>query len=82
MSLTKGNETALAAALANVGPIAVAIDASRPSFQFYQSGVYYDPTCSPDDLDFMILLVGYGSKSGTDYYIGELPDSNFEHVKR
>ncbi|XP_063041568.1 cathepsin J-like [Engraulis encrasicolus] len=38
--LPKGDEEALMAAVSHVGPISVAIDASRLTFIFYHSGVY------------------------------------------
>jgi hypothetical protein len=40
-----GNEIALLQALVEIGPLAVAIDASLDSFFIYKSGVYDDPNC-------------------------------------
>jgi len=67
--IPEGNEKALKHALAKVGPVSVAIDASNPSFQFYQSGVYYEPNCSPENLDHGVLAVGYGTEDGEHYYL-------------
>ena len=48
-------------------PVAVAIQANQPAFQFYKSGVMTGK-CG-DRLDHGVLAVGYGTYSdGTDYY--------------
>ena len=70
VDIPQGDEEALKAALASVGPVSIAIDASQPSFQFYSEGVYDEPNCSPENLDHGVLAVGYGTDSeGKDYWL-------------
>merc|ERR1712136_155727 len=47
------------------------IDATSATFMSYQSGVYYDTTCSSVKLDHAVLVVGYGTDSSRnlDYWI-------------
>jgi len=65
-----GGEAGLLDAVA-IGPVAVAIDASVPSFRYYTSGVYYEPACGNtlDDLDHEVLAVGYGNYNGQDFWL-------------
>ncbi|XP_077294452.1 cathepsin L [Arctopsyche grandis] len=70
VDIPQGDEDKLKEALATVGPVSVAIDASQESFQFYHEGVYYEPNCSSENLDHGVLAVGYGTdETGQDYYI-------------
>uniref|UniRef100_A0AAV2KSI1 Peptidase C1A papain C-terminal domain-containing protein n=1 Tax=Knipowitschia caucasica TaxID=637954 RepID=A0AAV2KSI1_KNICA len=67
--IPKGDEQALADAVATIGPITVAIDADHASFLFYSSGIYDEPSCNPSNLSHAVLLVGYGSEGGEDFWI-------------
>ncbi|XP_050287355.1 low-temperature-induced cysteine proteinase-like [Quercus robur] len=51
-------------------PVSVGMDGSALDFQLYTSGIY-DGSCSsdPDDIDHAVLIVGYGSEDGEDYWI-------------
>jgi len=79
MDIPTGSEDDLQKAVATVGPISVAIDASRPTFQLYKTGVYEDKLCSSKFLDHGVLAVGYGTASanmglsqvttGKDYWL-------------
>ncbi|XP_011176338.1 cathepsin L [Solenopsis invicta] len=71
VDIPQGDEEKLKAAVATIGPISVAIDASHESFQLYSEGVYYDPDCSAENLDHGVLIVGYGTDetSGHDYWL-------------
>jgi len=50
------------------GPVSVAIEADTNVFQFYNSGVISSKSCGTD-LDHAVLVIGYGSDNGTDYWL-------------
>lgn len=60
------DENALLAAL-NKGPVSVAIEADKKVFQLYSNGILDNPECG-QQLDHGVLLVGYGTENGKDYY--------------
>merc|ERR1739848_335202 len=68
-TIPTGKEDDLRKAVASVGPVSVAIDASQRSFHFYKKGVYYEPDCSSIRLDHGVLAVGYGTDTGKDYWL-------------
>ncbi|KAL7721274.1 Cysteine proteinase 3 [Entamoeba marina] len=67
-TLKRGSEDALTETVAE-GPVVVAIDASKVSFQLYKTGVYDEPKCSKYMLSHAVVVIGYGSEDGEDYYL-------------
>ncbi|KAL1460119.1 hypothetical protein WDU94_012057 [Cyamophila willieti] len=70
-SIESGDEDALKKAVASIGPISVAIDASHDSFQQYSGGIYSEPDCknAVNQLDHAVLAVGYGTDQDGDYWL-------------
>ncbi|XP_027717890.1 cathepsin S-like [Vombatus ursinus] len=66
--LPYGSEEALKEAVANKGPVSVAVDATLASFFLYRSGVYYDPACT-QKVNHGVLVIGYGNLEGKDYWL-------------
>eukprot|EP01137_Pigoraptor_chileana_P015621 Opistho-2@71793 len=65
-SAVSTNETEMQAVLVANGPLSVALDAS--TLQFYKSGVWNPWLCSKSTLDHAVLITGYGTDSGKDYW--------------
>jgi len=67
VDVTAGDESALQAAVHDVGPISIGFDAEE-NFQLYDGGVFTDDDCSTNSPDHGILVVGYGTTSDNQKY--------------
>nr|AFK11198.1 cathepsin L1 [Callorhinchus milii] len=63
------NEEALAQTVSTVGPVAVCVHTKTRSWQFYKSGILYDPLCKNYTYDHGILVVGFGIQKDEHYWI-------------
>lgn len=79
VTVSSQSDSALMTAL-TVGPVSIAIEADTRSFQLYSKNIYNDfegcnsnsKTKGADSLpniDHAVVLVGYGTENGQDYYI-------------
>jgi Papain family cysteine protease len=55
VNIAGGSDEELIAVLATVGPVAAAMNATPKTLQFYKSGVYCDPMCSPEDITHAVI---------------------------
>ncbi|XP_044755985.1 procathepsin L-like [Coccinella septempunctata] len=72
VELPEGDEKALEYAVATIGPVTVAIDASQRGFQFYKDGIYLDPNCKnkQEEMNHGVLVIGYGTEpDGKKYWL-------------
>ncbi|KAG5894418.1 hypothetical protein JTB14_019788 [Gonioctena quinquepunctata] len=53
------DERALENAVARIGPVAASINASPHTFQLYHRGIYDDITCTSNNVNHAVLVVGY-----------------------
>jgi len=60
------SEDALKAAVSKQ-PVSIAIEADKSAFQLYRGGVLDNPACGTK-LDHGVLIVGYGTDGGKDYW--------------
>jgi len=61
-----GDEEALKAAVSQQ-PVSIAIEADKTAFQSYSGGILDNPACGKK-LDHGVLIVGYGTDGGKDYW--------------
>jgi len=66
-NVTKNNVSQMKTAVAQQ-PVSVSIEADKRVFQQYTSGIFDSSECGTK-LDHAVLVVGYGSENGTDYWI-------------
>lgn len=64
---TGADEKQMAAWLVKNGPMAFAMDVS--SIGSYRSGIWDPRSCSTTNLDHALVIVGYGTDNGKDYWI-------------
>lgn len=65
----KGNEVVLQHKVATVGPISASI-VVEANFRLYKQGIYDDPYCG-EVRNHEILVVGYGTENGHDYWLAK-----------
>jgi len=66
--ITQGDENSLKDAVANVGPVSVAVDANT-FWQLYGGGVFKPLFCNKDKLNHGVAAVGYGVAGSDEYWI-------------
>ena len=67
VKLPENDANALLAAIAQVGPISISVDAS--AWSFYGGGIFNGCNAAAPDIDHAVQAVGYGTDAGQDYWL-------------
>jgi cathepsin L len=51
------------------GPVTAEVNANTQTFQLYAGGILEDPECTATQVNHSLLVVGYGSENGKDFWI-------------
>jgi C1A family cysteine protease len=68
MDVSPDDQLVLQSAVANKGPVSIAIEADTRIFQSYSSGVITSTSCGTN-LDHGVLIVGYGTEKEQPYWL-------------
>ena len=52
-----------------IQPVSVALDSGSIYWQFYRSGIFNHPYACGYNLDHGVVVIGYGTENGQDYWI-------------
>lgn len=91
VSVNPKSDSALMTAL-TIGPVSISIEADTRSFQLYSGGIYSDfegcnansktkGATSQPNIDHAVVIVGFGTQNGQDYYILRNSWGNWGDVK-
>ncbi|XP_068143816.1 cathepsin L-like [Drosophila tropicalis] len=67
-SIPPKDEALMKKVIATLGPLACSLNGLE-SLLLYKSGIYADEKCNDDEPNHSVLVVGYGSEKGQDYWI-------------
>lgn len=67
-SIPPKDEQAMKTVIATQGPLACSLNGLE-SLLLYKRGIYADEECNNDEPNHSVLVVGYGSENGQDYWI-------------
>ncbi|CAB3379778.1 Hypothetical predicted protein [Cloeon dipterum] len=69
LRLRSNSEVELMKVVAFLGPVAFTIDGGLNSFHHYRGGIYSDPNCRAYEKSHSMVIVGYGTDNGQDYWL-------------
>lgn len=65
---SSSDEEVLKKVVSSMGPVVTRMDTNHESFMRYGYGIYEEPECT-NNTNHAVLVVGYGSDEGQDYWI-------------